>query len=80
MGKEGLVFKSPHGGEQCTNIREHIYSIRTDSGIEEFGYHRMCNLAVPALSSQGVDIYAIPFITANIQKQIPHFNGKNLVG
>lgn len=54
-GKEGLVFKSPRGGGQYTDIREHIYSIRTDSGIEEFGYHWMRNLAVSALSSQGVD-------------------------
>lgn len=53
-GKEGLVFKSPRGG-QYSDIREHIYSIRTDSGIEEFGYHWMRNLAVSALSSQGVD-------------------------
>jgi integrase len=53
-GKEGLVFKSPRGG-QYSDIREHIYSIRTHSGIEEFGYHWMRNLAVSALSSQGVD-------------------------
>lgn len=53
-GKEGLVFKSPRGG-QYSDIREHIYSIRTATGIEEFGYHWMRNLAVSALSSQGVD-------------------------
>lgn len=53
-GKDGLVFKSPRGG-QYSDIREHIYSIRTATGIEEFGYHWMRNLAVSALSSQGVD-------------------------
>lgn len=54
MGKEGLVFKSPRGG-QYTEIRDHIYAIRNDTGIEEFGFHWMRNLAVSALSSQGVD-------------------------
>lgn len=53
-GKEGLVFKSPRGG-QYTEIRDHIYAIRTDTGIEEFGFHWMRNLAVSALSAQGVD-------------------------
>ncbi|KFN38772.1 MAG: hypothetical protein JU82_10150 [Sulfuricurvum sp. MLSB] len=53
-GKEGLVFKSPRGG-QYTEIRDHIYAIRTDTKIEEFGFHWMRNLAVSALSSQGVD-------------------------
>ncbi|MDD3597292.1 tyrosine-type recombinase/integrase [Sulfuricurvum sp.] len=53
-GKEGLVFKSPRGG-QYTEIRDHIYAIRNDTGIEEFGFHWMRNLAVSALSSQGVD-------------------------
>jgi integrase len=53
-GKEDLVFKSPRGG-QYTEIRDHIYAIRNDTGIEEFGFHWMRNLAVSALSSQGVD-------------------------
>lgn len=53
--KEGLVFKSPRGGGQYTEIRDHIYAIRKDTGIEEFGFHWMRNLAVSALSSQGVD-------------------------
>lgn len=53
-GKEGLVFKSPRGG-QYTEIRDHIYAIRTDTGIEEFGFHWMRNLAVSALSAKGVD-------------------------
>lgn len=53
-GKEGLVFKSPRGG-QYSEIRDHIYAIRTDTKIEEFGFHWMRNLAVSALSSQGVD-------------------------
>lgn len=53
-GKEGLVFKSPRGG-QYKEIRDYVYAIRTDSGIEEFGFHWMRNLAVSALSSQGVD-------------------------
>lgn len=53
-GKEGLVFKSPRGG-QYTEIRDHIYAIRTDTKIEEFGFHWMRNLAVSALSAQGVD-------------------------
>lgn len=52
--KEGLVFKSPRGG-QYTEIRDHIYAIRKDTGIDEFGFHWMRNLAVSALSSQGVD-------------------------
>ncbi|MCX6074530.1 MAG: tyrosine-type recombinase/integrase [Campylobacterales bacterium] len=53
-GKEGLVFKSPRGGEYG-DISDHVNTIKTDSGIEEFGYHWMRNLAVSALSSQGVD-------------------------
>lgn len=53
-GKVGLVFKSPRGG-QYSEIRDHIYAIRTDTKIEEFGFHWMRNLAVSALSSQGVD-------------------------
>lgn len=53
--KEGLVFKSPRGGGQYTEIRDHIYAIRKDTGIDEFGFHWMRNLAVSALSSQGVD-------------------------
>lgn len=53
-GKEGLVFKSPRGG-QYTEIRDHIYAIRNDTKIDEFGFHWMRNLAVSALSSQGVD-------------------------
>ncbi|PHM16494.1 MAG: hypothetical protein CJD30_11270, partial [Sulfuricurvum sp. PD_MW2] len=53
-GKEGLVFKSPRGGKY-TEIRDHIYAIRNDTKIEEFGFHWMRNLAVSALSSQGVD-------------------------
>lgn len=56
--KEGLVFKSPRGG-QYTEIRDHIYAIRKDTGIEEFGFHWMRNLAVSALSSQGVDALRI---------------------
>ncbi len=53
-GKEGLVFKSPRGGEYG-DISDHVNIIKKDSGIEEFGYHWMRNLAVSALSSQGVD-------------------------
>jgi integrase len=53
-GKEGLVFKSPRGGEYG-DISDHVNLIKTDSKIEEFGYHWMRNLAVSALSSQGVD-------------------------
>lgn len=53
-GKEGLVFKSPRGG-QYGDISDHVATICKDSEIEEFGYHWMRNLAVSALSSQGVD-------------------------
>jgi integrase len=53
-GKEGLVFKSPRGGEYG-DISDHVNTIKKDSGIEDFGYHWMRNLAVSALSSQGVD-------------------------
>lgn len=49
-----MVFKSPRGG-QYGDISDHVSAVTKDSGIEEFGYYWMCNLAVSALSSQGVD-------------------------
>lgn len=53
-GKEDLVFKSPRGGQYC-EVRAYVEAIKADTKIEDFGFHWMRNLAVSALSSQGVD-------------------------
>ena len=51
----GYVFESPKKpGQPMTDIRDIVYKVRNATGIEEFGYHWMRNLAVTALSQMGV--------------------------
>ncbi len=59
----GYIFESPKDPtKRMTDIRKPVAKIRERSGIKEFGYHWMRNLAVTALSQRGtstVDLSAM---------------------
>ncbi len=51
----GYIFESPKDStKRMTDIRKPVAKIRERSGIKEFGYHWMRNLAVTALSQKKV--------------------------
>ena len=49
------VFENPRTGKPITEIREHVKKIRDATGIQEYTFHYMRNLAVSALAATGAD-------------------------
>ena len=49
------VFENTRTGLPVAEIREHVKKIRDASGIKEFNFHWLRNLAVSALSASGAD-------------------------
>ena len=53
--KSTYIFENPRTGQPISEVREHVKKIRDATGINEFTFHYMRNLAVSALSATGAD-------------------------